>query len=133
MGGRGSASGLTLSRNQEKKLEDAAQLSDAKFNGWSSRAKYYEYTDSKGKKHTGETGANTQGGTYRAQFSEQVATYAKMSTSALEKERDSLKSRSDDQYQKFTRSAASRSASHLTGRVQKELYWEEGKGTWRSG
>lgn len=112
MGGRGSASGITLSAKQERKLEDGAQLSDAKFEGWRLGAKNYEYTDSVGKKHTGETGRNT-GGTYKAQFSEQKAAYAKMSTSALEKERDSLKVRSDDQYQRFSRSAASKSASQV--------------------
>lgn len=112
MGGRGGASGLALSAKQEKKLEDAAQKNDAKFEGWRLGAKNYEYTDSAGKKHTGETGRNT-GGTYKTQFSEQVASYAKMSTSALEKERDSLKARSDDQYQRFSRSAASKSASQV--------------------
>lgn len=112
MGGRGGESGITLSAKQERKLEDAAQKSDAKFEGWRLGAKNYEYTDSTGKKYTGETGRSA-GGTYKAQFSERVERYAKMSTSALEKERDSLKARSDDQYQGFTRSAASRSASHV--------------------
>lgn len=68
----------------------------------------------RGKTHRRD-GANTQGGTYKAQFSEQVAAYAKMSTPALEKERDALKARSDDQYQRFARSAASRSASQVAG------------------
>lgn len=112
MGGRGSTSGITLSAKQERKLEDAAQQSDAKFEGWRLGAKNYEYTDSTGKVKKGETGRNT-GGTYKAQFSEQTAAYAKMSTSALEKEKDALKAHSNDQYQRFARSAASKSASQV--------------------
>ncbi len=95
-------------------MEDAAQQSDAKFNGWRTGAKFYEYTDSTGKVKKGETGRNTAGGIYKAQFSEQVASYAKMSTSALEKERDKLKAKSDENYQKFARSAASKSASQVS-------------------
>ena len=113
MGGRGGSSGITLSAKQERKLEDAAQLNDAKFEGWRLGAKNYEYTDSTGKIKKGETGRNT-GGTYKAQYNEKIASYAKMSTSALEKERDSLKARSDDQYQRFARSAASKSASQVS-------------------
>lgn len=114
MGGRGSASGITLSAKQERKLEDLAQANDAKFEGWRLGAKNYEYTDSDGKIKKGETGRRT-GGTYRAQFSEQVASYAKMSTPSLEKELKTLKARSDDQYMRFTRSAASKSASQVAG------------------
>ncbi len=109
---KGSSGFAKISAKQERKLEDAAQQNDAKFEGWRLGAKNYEYTDSEGKIKKGETGRNT-GGTYKAQFSEQTAAYAKMSTSALEKERDSLKARSDDQYQRFARSAASKSASQV--------------------
>lgn len=116
MGGRGnSGSSSTLTKKQERKLEDIAQQNDTKFLGWRNRAKYYEYTDSKGKKHTGETRATgVTGGTYRAKFNEQVERYSKMSTSALEKERDSLKARSTEEYQKFYRSSVSRSASQVS-------------------
>lgn len=114
MGGRGGSSGIvSLSPKQERKLEDVAQKNDAKFAGWRNRAKFYEYTDSEGKVHRGETGANTQGGTYRAKYSEQVADYAKMSTSFLEKEKERLKAVSDNHYQKSTRVAASRTGTHM--------------------
>lgn len=109
---KGSSGFATISAKQERKLEDTAQANDAKFEGWRLGAKNYEYTDSTGKIKKGETGRNT-GGTYKAQFSEQTAAYAKMSTFALEKERDTLKARSNDQYQRFARSAASKSASQV--------------------
>ena len=62
-GGRGSASGLALTEKQAKKIEDSAQMKDTMLNGASLGAKFYEYTDSNGKKHSGETGAGSQGGT----------------------------------------------------------------------
>lgn len=110
-GGRGA--GFGSGGSAWKRKEDAAQQSDAKFNGWRTGAKYFEYTDRTGKVHRGETGRNG-GGTYKAQYNKQVASYAKMSTSALEKERDRLKALSDENYQKFSRSAASKSASQVS-------------------
>lgn len=114
MGGRGGSSGIALNQKQERKLEDSAQQNDAKFNGWRTGAKYYEYIDSTGRIKRGETGRNTPGGIYKAKYSEQVAAYAKMSTSALEKELKKLKAKSDDNYQKFARSVASKSASQVS-------------------
>lgn len=114
MGGRGGSSGLTVSPAQERKLEDTAQKSDAKYAGLRLGAKYYEYTDRSGKITKGETGSTRQGGgTYKASYSDQVAAYAKMSTSDLQKERKSLYNYSTDNYQKFSRSAASKSASQV--------------------
>lgn len=115
MGGRGSTSGgIALNERQFRRLEDTAQHNDAIQNGLRARARYYEYTDSAGKIHKGETGANTSGGIYRAAYSEQVAAYSKMATSELEKERARLKAVSNDQYQRFARSAASRSSSQVS-------------------
>lgn len=115
MGGRGaSGGGAAISESQYRRIEDAAQRNDAIQNGLRARARYYEYTDSNGKVHKGETGANTPGGTYRASYSDQVAAYSKMSSSELEKERIRLKAVSNDQYQKFTRSAASKSATQVS-------------------
>lgn len=74
-GGRGSASGLALTEKQAKKIEDSAQMKDTMLNGARLGAKFYEYTDSNGKKHSGETGAGTQGGTYRSEYSDEVARY----------------------------------------------------------
>lgn len=111
MGGRGGSSGLSISA---QKLEDFAQQSDAKYEGFRLGAKRYEYTDSTGKVHQGETGKD-RGGTYRTSYNEQVASYAKMSTSALEKEKETLRNYSNDQYQRFSRAAASRSASLASG------------------
>lgn len=110
MGGRGSASGLSIS---SKRAEDIAQANDAKENGRRLGAKYYEYTDSTGKKITGDTGRGA-GGTYRASYDEEVARYARMSTNALEKELNALKNKSTENYQLFARSAASRSASQVS-------------------
>lgn len=116
MGGRGSKSsigGATLTKKQERKLEDNAQHNDAKASGLRLGAKYYEYTDANGKVHKGETGANSVGGTYRSSYSEEVAKYSKKKTSELEKEKSELRSRSNDAYQKFARSAASKSSSQV--------------------
>lgn len=113
MGGRGGAGGTALTERQYYRLENAAQKNDAIQNGLRARARYYEYTDISGKVHKGETGANVPGGTYRAAYSEQVASYSRMSTSALETERARLKAISDDAYQKFTRAAASKSGAQV--------------------
>lgn len=113
MGGRGGTGGVALSSKQLRKLENAAQHNDARQNGLRARARYYEYTDSTGKVHKGETGANTPGGTYRASFSETVFRYSAMSTKELERELARFKGISDDNYQKFARSAASKSASQV--------------------
>ena len=115
MGGRGSAGGVFLGEKQYRRLEDSAQRNDAIQNGIRARARYYEYTDSTGKVHRGETGANTPGGTYRAAYNEQIAAYSRQSTQSLEKERETLKRPSNDQYQRFARSAASKSASQVRG------------------
>ena len=118
MGGRGSSSllgGQHLAEKQEKRLEDNAQHNDAKMSGRRLGAKYYEYTDANGKVQKGETGANTSGGTYKTSYSEEVARHSKKKTAVLEKERNELKNRSNDEYQKFARSAASRSASQVAG------------------
>lgn len=105
------AEGVTVSENQYRRLEDVAQKNDAIQNGLRARARYYEYIDSSGKTHKGETGANAPGGTYKAKYSEMVAAYSRESTADLEKERSKLKSISDTNYQKFTSAAASRSGS----------------------
>lgn len=109
MGGRGANSGI--SGNRFNSREDKEQMNDAKLNGLRQRAKYYEYTDKNGKVHKGETGNLAGGGTYRAKYSEQVSVYAKMATEKLKSERKALKDISDENYQKFTRAAASRSGS----------------------
>lgn len=111
MGGRGGSGGIALTSRQQHRIEDSMQKNDAIQNGLRARAKYYEYTDSSGKIHKGETGANTLGGVYRAQYSEGVAAYSRESTASLEKERAKLKAISDENYQKFTGSAASKSGS----------------------
>lgn len=108
LGGRGGSSGMTA-----LKKEDNAQHSDAKRNGLRLGARFYEYTDSNGKVHKGETG-NKQGGTYRASYSKEVADYAKKSTPSLQKERNALKDKSNNAYQIFTRSAASKSGSQAS-------------------
>lgn len=113
MGVRGKTGGVALPSKQQLKLEDVAQRIDARQNGLRARARYYEYTDSTGKVHKGKTGANTPGGTYRASFSETVSRYSAMSTKELERERARFKGISDDNYQKFARSAASKSASQV--------------------
>lgn len=117
MGGRGSGSGgmsdVRLSESQARKLEDRAQLNDTKASGYRLGTRFFEYTDSNGKTYKGETGNNRPGGTYRATYNQQVADYAKKSTSSLQKERTTLKSQSNDAYQKFTRVAASRSGSQV--------------------
>lgn len=113
MGGRGGASGVALPSKQQRKLEDVAQRNDARQNGLRARARYYEYTDSTGKVHKGETGANSPGGTYKASFSETVFRYSAMSTKELESERARFKAISNENYQKFARSAASKSASQV--------------------
>lgn len=112
MGGRG-ASGNRAVVKASGKTENLAQLNDAKREGYRLGAKYYEYTDNQGNIQKGETGRDS-GGTYKAQYSEQVANYAKMSTKALEAERTRLKGISDENYQKFTRSAASRSGTMVS-------------------
>ena len=114
-GGRGSTSGLALTEKQAKKIEDSAQMKDTMLNGARLGAKFYEYTDSNGKKHSGETGAGAQGGTYRSEYSDEVARYAQRSTRSLENELQQLKSKLNDQYQRFARSAASKSASQVQG------------------
>lgn len=114
-GGRGSVSGISLTEKQRRKIEDGAQMKDTQINGRAAGARYYEYTDSNGKKHSGETGAGTSGGTYRAQYSDEVAQYAKRNTQSLEDELKQLKAKSNDQYQRFARSASSRSASQVQG------------------
>ncbi len=111
----GAAGSLYYLQNKKENWKTWLKKNDAKFDGWRNRAKFYEYTDSEGKVHRGETGANTQGGTYRAKYSEQVADYAKMSTSFLEKEKERLKAVSDNHYQTSTRVAASRTGAHMAG------------------
>lgn len=115
MGGRGASSGVTLTNKQSQKLEDAAQRQDAIYAGRRLNARSYEYTDSKGKKHTGLTGANVPGGVYKAEYSQKVAEYAKLKTSELQELLKRKKAISDDNYQKFARSAASKSASQVSG------------------
>lgn len=66
-----------------------------------------------GKIHKGETGANSVSGTYRSSYDEEVAKYSKKRTSELEKEKTELRNRSNDAYQKFARSAASKSSSQV--------------------
>lgn len=117
MGGRGASFGggggnskISLSQAQERKLEDNAQFQDAKHFGYTRGAKTVEYTDRNGKTRKAETG-RTNGGVYRAQFSEQTANYSKMSTSELQQELKRQKEISDTSYQKFTRKAASKSGS----------------------
>lgn len=73
-------------------------------------AKYYEYTGIDGKVTKGETGAPS-GGTYRTKYSDTVSEYSRKSTKELEQERKILQGQVYDAYQRFTRSAASRSAS----------------------
>lgn len=114
MGGRGSSSGIALSAAQERKLEDTAQFNDAKHYGFTRGAKHVEYTDSNGKIRKADTGRPT-GGTYRTSYSEDVANYAKMSTAELESKRSEYQKISDENYQKFARSAASKSASQVAG------------------
>ena len=113
MGGRGSSSGITLSSAQERKLEDTAQFNDAKHYGFIRGAKHVEYTDSNGKIRKVDTGRST-GGTYRTSYSEDVANYAKMSTSKLNAELSKQRAISDENYQKFAYSVASRSASQAS-------------------
>ena len=112
MGGRGSSSGIALSAAQERKLEDTAQFNDAKHYGFTRGAKHVEYTDSNGKIRKVDTGRPT-GGTYRTIYSEDVANYAKMSTTELESKRSEYQKTSDENYQKFARSAASKSKSQV--------------------
>ena len=110
MGGRGGASGVTISASQYKKIENSAQKNDAKYEGLRRGAKYYEYTGYDGKVTKGETG-NKTGGTYRARYSDVVSGYSQKSNKELETERKRLKEQSDSSYQKMTRSAASRTGS----------------------
>lgn len=114
MGGRGGSSGMNgtrISESQARKLEDKAQFNDTRVSGYRLGARFFEYTDSNGKVLKGETGNNKPGGIYRASYNQQVADYAKKSTTSLRKERAALKEQSNDAYQKFTRAAASRSGS----------------------
>jgi hypothetical protein len=113
MGGRGGKSGIALSVAQERKLEDAAQFKSAKRYGYVAGAKRVEYTDSTGKIRKADTGRAT-GGTYRTSYSEEVAKYAKMSTKKLNEELSKQRAISDNNYQQFARSAASRSASQVS-------------------
>lgn len=113
------AKGNSSFNSNSRRVEDAAQRNDAKFEGWRRGAKYYEYTDSNGKITTGETGRNT-GGTYKVKFNEDIEKYAKMPTHELEKQRDAFKANSNNQYQMFARSAASRSASQVASFVRSD-------------
>lgn len=112
MGGRGS--GISMTKKQEEAMEDKLQAKDAKVSAKYAGAKYYEYIDRNGRVHTGESEARgALGGTYRATYSQEVADYARKPTSQLQKEMEYLKNRSTEQYQKFTRSAASKSTSQV--------------------
>lgn len=114
MSGRGSAVSVSsLTENQYRRIEDAAQLNDTIQNGLRAGTKYYEYTDAEGKIHKGETGAKTAGGIYRKEYSAQVASYSRMTTAQLEKEAERLQEISTANYQMFAVSAASRSASQV--------------------
>lgn len=117
MGGRGGSSGMgggiSLNASQQKKLEDTAQFNDAKFYAYTRGAKKVEYTDSNGKVRKAETG-RANGGTYRTSYSEEVANYSKMSTSELISKRSEYQKTSDENYQKFAHSAASKSKSQVT-------------------
>lgn len=73
-------------------------------------AKTVEYTDSNGKVYKSETGREN-GGTYRTEYNPKVAQYSKMTTQQLENELKKQREVSDDNYQRFTRQAASRSGS----------------------
>lgn len=121
MGGRGSSSGIraresssgvTLNDKNARKLEDTAQFNEAKHYAYTRGAKKVEYTDSSGKIRKAETG-RPNGGTYRISYSEEVANYAKMSTTELESKRSEYQKTSDENYQKFAHSAASKSKSQV--------------------
>ena len=92
--------------------EDAEQELDARSFGYKAGAKYYEYTDSKGQIHRGETGRG-QGGVYRTAYSERISEYARMQTSTLREELKRLQGISTENYQLFARSAASKSSSQV--------------------
>lgn len=109
-GGKRAVGGASLTPQQERKIEDDAQFDDAKKYGLIRGAKYVEYTDVNGNVRKAQTG-NSTGGTYKASFSDDIANYAKQSTSDLESALKVLKSKSDENYQKFTRASASRSGS----------------------
>lgn len=95
--------------------EDREQRNYAKTEGFRKGAKYYEYTDMSGRVFQGETGnEKARGGTYRASYSTIVSDYSKKSTSELNVEKERLKAISDENYQKFARSAASKSASQVS-------------------
>lgn len=113
MGGRGSRSGISLNVSQEKKIEDAAQFNDAKVYGYTRGAAHVEYTDINGKIKKADTG-RSNGGTYRASYNAKVADYAKMSTTRLNAELSKQQAIVNDSYQKFTRSAASKSSSQVS-------------------
>ncbi|MFR8954668.1 MAG: hypothetical protein ACLVH7_11240 [Flavonifractor plautii] len=117
-GDRGGIQDTTDEKIQETDLrgqevdEDKAQELDAKDNAARAGARYYEYTDRNGEVHRGETG-RSNGGVYRTAYSEQVAEYAQMPQQELEEELKRLESISTENYQRFSRSAASKSASQV--------------------
>ena len=118
MGGRGSASAAGRSAN----TENQAQFSDAKIYAERVGATAVRYTDESGKvtesvlvsKGNWNNQPITQNSRiYNAQYSPSVAEYAKMSTADLNAELKRQQEVSTSSYVKFTRVAASKSASEV--------------------
>ena len=90
---------------------DSLQLQEAIFYAKTRGAGSVEYTDSKG--NVIKQKVRDTGGTYRTSFNPKVETYAKMSEKELNAELKKQQAISDENYMKFSRSAASKSASQV--------------------
>lgn len=91
--------------------EDKAQLEDLRREAIKKGAGSYEYTTKSGEVIKGTTGR--KGGTIKRQYDEEIEKLLQMSRADLEKEAEKLKAQSDEAYQRFTGSAASRSGSQV--------------------
>ena len=90
---------------------DSLQFQEAIFYAKTRGAGSVEYTDSKG--NVIKQKAKDSGGIYRTSFNPKVEVYAKMGEQQLNAELKKQQAISDDNYMKFTRSAASKSASQV--------------------
>ena len=107
MGGRGSSSGLSVSR------EDSLQLEAVKNRAVRYRLENYEYTDRNGKLIKGKTQFK-KGGITRGEFDKRTAELAKIGKSELQKKLKDLENAHTEAFQRFTWAAASRSGSQLS-------------------
>jgi len=90
---------------------DSLQLQEAIFYAKTRGAGSVEYTDSKG--NVIKQKVKDSGGVYRTSFNPKVEAYAKMGEQQLNAELKKQQAISDDNYMKFARSAASKSASQV--------------------